>query len=91
MELEFWTELSQAICDVQPQATFNPRDTHPTCTIVRVHLWSVLHDRPTCWACEKQNWTQRTLPQALPDQSTMSRRMRRPDFQAFLQLLQRRL
>lgn len=91
MELEFWTELSQAICDVQRQAARRRRDTHPTALIVRVHLWSVLHDRPTSWACHADNWTRRTCPDLLPDQSTMSRRMRRDDFDAFLTQLQHRL
>jgi hypothetical protein len=91
MELELWAELSQAICDVQRDFKFNPRDAHPTALIMRVHLWSVLHDRPTLWACEPKNWTRRTRPRQLPDQSTMSRRMRRGDFQLFLRAMTRRL
>lgn len=91
MELELWTELSQAICDVQRDFKFNPRDVHPTARIARVHLWAALHDRPTIWACKRGNWTAKTCPQELPDQSTMSRRMRRDDFQEFLQALQQRL
>jgi hypothetical protein len=91
MELELWTEISQAICDVQQTFRINPRDTHPTALIVRVHLWATLHDRPTVWGCHRGNWTRRTCPENLPDQSTMSRRMRRSDFQFFLQAMQRRL
>ena len=91
MELELWAELSQAICDVQRGFKFNPRDKHPTARIVRVHLWSALHDRPTLWACKVKNWTRRTCLDPLPDQSTMSRRMRRDDFQLFLQAMTRRL
>jgi hypothetical protein len=91
MELELWAELSQAICAVQRQFKFNPRDTHRTSLIVRVHLWSVLHDRPTVWGCNRNNWTDKTVPEPLPDQSTMSRRMRRPDFELFLKAMGRRL
>jgi hypothetical protein len=91
MELELWTELSQAICDVQRTFKHYRRDTHPTARIVRVHLWATLHDRPTVWACDRDNWTQRTCPQQLPDQSTMSRRMRRDDFHQFLRAIQRRI
>src|ERR1700733_10301472 len=91
MELELWTEISQAICDVQRNFKFNPRDGHPTASIARVHLWATLHDRPTVWGCKRKNWTPKTCPQRLPDQSTMSRRMRRDDFQKFLQAMQRRL
>ncbi len=75
MELELWTELSQAICDVQWKFKFNPRDIHRTALIVRVHLWATLHDRPTVWGCDHKNWTRKTCPEKLPDQSTMSRRM----------------
>ncbi len=92
MELELWADLSQAICDVRRGLAPRPRDTHPTATIVRVHLWAALHDRPTAWACDPDNWTAKTRPAAgLPDQSTMSRRTRRADFDAFLALLQMRL
>src|SRR5580658_10158486 len=91
MELEFWTELSQAICDVQRAFRHNLRDTHPTARIVRVHLWATLHDRPTVWACDRKSWKQGTCPEELPDQSTMSRRMRRDDFHDFLQAMQQRI
>lgn len=92
MELERWAELSQAISQVQRQVTPRPRDTHPTALIVRVHLWSALHDRPTDWACAPGNWDARTRPKRpLPDQSTMSRRMRRADFEPFLARLGQRL
>src|SRR5687768_6511903 len=93
MEREHWAELSQAISQVQRQVPPRPRDTHPTASVVRVHLWSVLHDRPTDWACRAANWDARTRPaeQALPDQSTMSRRMRRADFDTFLTRVGRRL
>ena len=76
MDMEFWAELSRAISDVDQRITPNRRDTHRTSLIVRVHLWSALHDRPTCWACRKENWTSQSRPRWLPDQSTLSRRMR---------------
>jgi hypothetical protein len=91
MELELWTVLSQAICDVQRKLKSNPRDTHRTSLIARVHFWAALHDRPTMWACDRKNWTSKTCPENLPDQSTMSRRTRREDFQIFLQAMQQRL
>jgi len=84
MELEFWTVLSGVISQVQMDFEIHSRDVHPTGRIVRVHLWSVLHDRPTSWACQSKNWTSHNRPPELPDQSTMSRRMRRADFERFL-------
>jgi hypothetical protein len=91
MELELWTDLSQAISSVERKFKFNPRDTHRTAWIVRVHLWATLHDRPTVWGCDRDNWTIRTCPRQLPDQSTMSRRMRRGDFEEFLRAMGQRL
>jgi hypothetical protein len=91
MELELWADLSQAICDVQRRVKTRPNDTYPTALIFRVHLWSALHDRPTRWACEAKNWTHQTRPPVLPDQSTMSRRMRRKDFEPFLKQMHQRL
>ena len=91
MELEFWTVLSQAISQVQMKFERHSGDVHPTSRIIRVHLWSVLHDRPTSWACKAKNWTRHNRPPELPDQSTMSRRMRRPDFDRFLTRVGERL
>lgn len=75
MERE-WAELSAAIRRVDQGWKDSPRLTHRTATIVRTHLWSVIRDRPTNWACEKAHWDWRARPERLPDQSTMSRRTR---------------
>lgn len=91
MELEHWALVSAAISQVQRTRPPSPRDTHSTALIVRVHLWSALHDRPGDWACRGQNWNDPTRPRRLPDQSTLSRRMRRRDFEPFLAALHRRL
>jgi hypothetical protein len=44
--------------------------------ILRVYFWAVLHDRPTCWACDPGNWPEARRPFELPSQPTMSRRLR---------------
>jgi len=56
-----------------------------------VHLWSVLHERPTCWACDPLSWDPRTRPATLPDQSTMSRRQRTVLFERFMAAVGQRL
>jgi len=91
MEREFWSELSQAICEVDARWHDSPRLSHRTALVVRMHLWSVLHDRPTCWACASENWDARTRPMKLPDQSTLSRRKRHPTFERFMTKLSHRL
>ena len=92
MERECWSELSQAICEVAARwARESARFTHPTALVVRVHLWSVLHDRPTRWACDPRHWDARTRPPALPEQSTMSRRKRSDAFERFMDAVGARL
>ena len=91
MELERWSELSAAIFAVGHEIGRRKRDRHCTALIVRVYTWAALHDRPICWACEPENWTPRTRPEALPDQSTMSRRVRRADFEQFQRRVGQRL
>ncbi len=54
-------------------------------TILLVYLWSVLHDRPACWACDPINWPA-TLDRPLPSDTTLSRRLRSL---GVLQLLER--
>src|SRR5689334_16708139 len=83
MELELWSETSAAISGVARNWPRHPRDRYSTATVVRVHQWACLHDRPVRWACEPKNWPAAARPEALPDQSTMSRRTRRDDFMRF--------
>lgn len=94
MERECWAELSAAISQVKAQWKESARVEHATALIVRVHLWSALHDRPTCWACDADHWTAHARPPRLPDQSTLSRRMRgkwQKSFDAFCDAMARRL
>lgn len=44
--------------------------------VVLTFLWAVLHDRPTRWACGRDNWPQAQWWRVIPSQSTMSRRLR---------------
>ena len=84
MERERWTLICRAVRQVGSQWIGSPLVDHSTEKIVLVHLWSVSNDRPTCWACERASWRGVRAPRDLPDQSTMSRRMRGQDFDCFL-------
>jgi len=44
--------------------------------VAAAYLWSVLHDRPVAWACQRRNWPRRGAMRRLPSPSTMSRRLR---------------
>ena len=90
MERELWNILATHLthlCTICRRGRF----THPTARIVRVYLWSVLHDRPVYWACDKRNWIGVKPPRELPDQSTMSRRLACAQTQAMLKTLLDRL
>jgi hypothetical protein len=94
MEREYWSELTRAIVRVDRHWKDSARLKHRTSLIVRVHLWSVLHDRPMSWACDPRNWNDRDCPDDLPDQSTLSRRTRKKHrvmFESFLGAVAQRL
>jgi hypothetical protein len=59
--------------------------------IVKVHYWSVLHDRPVCWACDPKHWPLWRRRQRLPSPATMSRRLRQPSVLALLKALEQRV
>jgi hypothetical protein len=84
MELELWSETSAAISAIAANWPRHPHDQYSTALIVRVYHWACLHNWPVSWACDPANWTTQTRPAVLPDQSTMSRRTRQPDFEQFL-------
>lgn len=49
---------------------------HPDALIALVILWSAFNDRPICWATQIENWPLCWRRQALPSDSTVSRRYR---------------
>ncbi len=59
--------------------------------IVKVYYWSVIHDRPISWACQRQNWPLHLRRRPLPSSTTMSRRLRSPSVVALLDALERRV
>ena len=84
MGLECWTALSAAIGAIASRLKGRSRDRYSTAWVLRVYLWAVLHERPMDWACDRRNWNPRACPRVLPDQSTISRRTRRSDFEPAL-------
>jgi hypothetical protein len=59
--------------------------------IVKVFYWSVIHDRPVSWACQRRNWPLYMRRQKLPSNSSMSRRLRTQSVVALLNALERRV
>jgi hypothetical protein len=78
MECELWPRLYALVREVA-KTHLQKRAQYCDWIIVLVMLWAVLHDRPTCWACQMSNWmTTRLRPVFLPSESTMSRRLMAP-------------
>jgi hypothetical protein len=73
MEQELWKVLYMLACQLDKR---RPHGLYRDCDIVGVFLWAVIHDRPTCWATDLNNWPTHLKRQMLvPKQSTMSRRL----------------
>jgi hypothetical protein len=90
MEHQLWLSIVAVLAslDNAPKPTnfdFSDED------IVKVHYWSVLHDRPISWACRRFNWPVAQRRKSLPSSSTMSRRMRSRSVLALLKSLETRV
>jgi hypothetical protein len=59
--------------------------------IVKVFYWSVIHDRPISWACQRRNWPLHLRRRKLPSSTTMSRRLRSSSVMGLLNALERRV
>lgn len=57
--------------------------------IAKIYYWSVIHDRPVCWALRRAHWPVHCRGQPLPSATTMSRRLRSPSVVALLDALER--
>jgi hypothetical protein len=47
--------------------------------VLGIYFWAVVHDRPTNWAVDPNEWPDDLRPEWLPSQSSMSRRLRKPE------------
>src|SRR5438874_295244 len=88
MERELWESLCR-LCKELYRCL--PRGRYGDDEIVGVYLWSVVHDRPTCWSCEPANWPEPLRPRQLPSQPTMSRRLRTRGVEALVHAIERHL
>ena len=74
MERELWRIIVAALKCLPPTRPRNAIFTDPQ--ILAVYLWAAIHDRPISWACARVHWPAQAWRRKLPDQSTMSRRLR---------------
>jgi hypothetical protein len=66
------------------------REAYSDEDIVLTWLWSVIHDRPVAWACQRANWPLHQWRRALPSQTCMSRRLRSQGVKRLLKELEKR-
>lgn len=90
MERQLWKAILALLATLdttRPSIRFEFSDR----MIVAVHYWSVIHDRPTSWACRKKHWPPHLRKQTLPSPATMSRRLRTARVMTLLDVLERKV
>jgi len=74
MDRGLWTLIARSLRVVPrrrpARARYSNRD------VLAVLFWAALHDRSIDWACRRSSWPASAWRRRLPDQSTMSRRLR---------------
>jgi hypothetical protein len=81
MERELWVQLYRLAVE-SDRSKSNTFYRH--WEIVVIYFWAVIHDRPTSWACDLTNWVHCPVSVRLPNQSTVSRRLRTPEVQQLI-------
>ena len=77
MDTGIWRVLTAAVRSADRRvAQQGRRRTYSDALIVRVYLWSVWHDRPLCWACDREHYNTMFRPRQLPSVSQFSRRVK---------------
>jgi len=76
MERQLLWSLYQLLRSLQPSGT--SRTGFSNVWILLTYFWSVLCDRPMCWACDPANWPAEFAGFEPPSPSTLSRRLKNP-------------
>lgn len=88
MEVQLWPRLYRVMADVSKVSHRTRGVQMSDRLIVQTYVWSVLHDRPTGWACDAENWPAAERWRQLPSPSTMSRRLRTVGVRQLLERVQ---
>ena len=86
MDSHTWRVVYRAIREAErgiPRLGRRPQ--YSDVLIVAMYLWSVAHDRPLCWACERSHYGGCFRPRRLPSVSQFCRRVKSGRCQAILQ------
>jgi len=77
MDTKVWRVLTAGVRSADrriPRQGRRPQYTDAS--IVKMYLWSVWHDRPLCWACDRGHYNTMFRPSQLPSVSQFSRRVK---------------
>ena len=70
MDSRTWKVVYQVIRRADRSlARVGRRPTYTDGLIVAMYVWSVWHDRPMCWACDRRNYSSCFRPRMLPSVS----------------------
>ena len=90
MERQLWKAIVLLIGKIEkPKA--NVRNEFSDEVIVKIWMWSVIHDRPVSWACCRENWPIQERRWKRPSNATMSRRLSSANVQYLLKQLEQRV
>ena len=92
MDKEVWRKIVSAIRSadrVIPRT--GRRKRYSDQQIVKMYLWSVWHDRPLCWACQRSHYHHPYRPKQLPSVSQFCRRVQALRIGRMLEHVHRRL
>jgi len=89
MEHQLWKEIVLLLKQIHKRPR-RARERFGCEEIVLVWFWGVIHDRPVSWAIQKRNWPCHERRRKLPSSTTMSRRLRSPQVQRLIELIEER-
>jgi hypothetical protein len=88
MDRELWNQLLPVIKRCAKEVGWRGGQRLPLYAnglIVAMYVWSVWHDRPLCWACDRAHYGRLFRPRALPSVSQFTRRIKSQEVQQILQ------
>lgn len=85
MEDELFGPLYRLIVEEAKRRPRRPRVQFADAIILTVAAWAIVHDRPTCWACQRRHWPRHWHWLGLPSPKTMSQRLPTPGVQLLLE------
>jgi len=92
MDHEIWSIVTKVIVSVNRSIKRTGRRPHYSdVLLLRMYLWTVWHDRPMLWACDRRNYGTLFRPHVLPSVSQFCRRLKTERIQKMLQAIHERL